>query len=850
MKFLLRWTAHNSFLMVIALSLLLSPVDVSQADRKDQRDSSVSKARSSRVKARSPQARQKKRVKRRVVRTRKGKRVRQQRQVRQRPADRRGRNVVKKNSRRVRRQAAKRSVRRQRASQRRLTVAMLKRVPIKQRIELYRALVLTMGALELSRSSSAKVSYEQRHLLLELLFPLAHAQDPNPTGVNGCFFAGYPPVPCGSESDFFAQHNCSIQGEMNNGVRCNPKLFPTQPCVYRNDPGRRIVGRGYASTTACAYADATRMNKLFEDRQVNFIDKSVIEEWFQKEENKEIGLQEIMQRANWPSTPNEVEWRQKLSGLLSNFDEVPPEKLIAYYNSVGFDAIETSVNMVNQNCQNSGSQNKPFEIEHCKFFDGLLSRLQEASKQQSSSTIPDIVGGLFTIPPPPPIEEPDNPNCHKFSDLPGEHFCQARVDNKYMVVRLEKMPEEEDGQAGGCPTEPGFEAGVRRRAVVYLSDSPDGDQYCSDNTEHEARDYNIHNLDEIIDSRRNPEPSLGRGSIPSGEVRRVNQRPRGASISNLSGPCSLSCHNPATNQREPLTHRQRSRTAPPGSPRWSEVTLSQVGRQRSQRRLRSEGRLPSNVARFIVDDKIREIKKSHGKTNLCNIVDWESSPTLGDLGPRRPQERVDTGNFLPGIDTNGLNDFDAGDFKEKLDEGQRKNRNKCFDSDVVGLHEASLFLEHHKTCREKKIRVNESRGRSKRWLGFRSGDKKISDDDDKLYFDKPTIKLKLKGKDGLDESFGDNGNDGQVNVNLLSTDENSRTRRTWEDWFYGDYGDKDTQGSDFTDNPSQVFQGLVNNNGQCAEDSLPPPPASEAPAGGGTSIPARTGGGLTETPSD
>lgn len=835
MKFLLRWTAHNSFLMAIALSLFLSPVDVSQADRRDQRNSSVSKAKSSRVKARSPQARQKKRVKRRVVRTKKGKRVRQQRQVRRRPADRRGRNVVKKNSRRVRRQVAKKGVRRQRASQRRLTVAMLKRVPIKQRMELYRALVLTMGALELSRSSSAKVSYEQRHLLLELLFPLAHAQ----YGIQDCFFAGYPPEPCTEEDAVFGRHVCRHNPAL---VQCNPNLFPTQPCVYSNKAfrSRFRTTRGYASTTACAYADTKRMTEFLNQTEAENISQGSIRQWANN--NPDVGLDESTDSNRWSPNPTTDKWLSSLDGLIPEQSDENVDKRKKYYNEVGLDKIIEGVEMVQDHCGESMQSNSPskaFEEAHCGFFHGYLHKLNPEpgfqlpdTENPQGSPIDGIKGGLPTGPPPPP----PNPNCHKFSDLPGEHFCQAEVGGKYMVVRLEEI-EGLSGQNGGCPTE--FGSGtenVRRKAVVYASDSPDGDRYCSDNNEYAAMDYAIHSPGEINESRGTEDPRLfSRNAANRGyEATGTDRNPSDANLSNLSDPCSNACSNPALNPRNYRPGRDLQR---PES--WS------LGRKRAWERMRNEGNLQSNVASFTYNGKKREFKKQRGKTNLCDITEFEAEHVQNDLA-RRSGESIRSRNFLPGVNLKSYsptnNDsFDTTKFTEKLNE--RRNRNKCFDSDVVGLHEASLFLEHHRSCQAKKIRVNESKGRSKRWLGLRSGDKKISDSDNTYYF-KPNDTIKLKLKAGRHSEFDYySGDGGGLNVKLQESEDRDRRGRTWEDWLYGDGGDHEQLGGQgYQSNQATIFRGLINTESHICGPLVTTSAGEETEAG------TRTGTGTGEIP--
>ena len=319
--------------------------------------------------------------------------------------------------------------RRQKTSQK-WTVTLFNKLSVKQKIRVYNSLITTMAVLEIggqSRPSSAH--------FLRLLINRAYAQNGST-----CFFAGYP-APCNNPNSIYSNNQCSVQGRP--GVKCNTDLFPTAPCVHRLAYGQRGRIRGYATTQACAYAEAIRMKAYLQQTDLNDITEDSIKRWGE-ENSSDDAVDQIMNDSSLWGYPLDA-WKEKTDALRYQDDDGKSDAYFqAFTDDEGTNSIVQTLNDVQETC---GGVRKTFERKHCDFFTNDLQDIREAVNNVTPVEATDDRGAEV-------IKE----ECKPFSQLPGEHFCQAKLsDNKYIVVRFETPINEittGDGNVIGTDTNP------------------------------------------------------------------------------------------------------------------------------------------------------------------------------------------------------------------------------------------------------------------------------------------------------------------------------------------------------------------------------------------------------------
>ncbi len=308
--------------------------------------------------------------------------------------------------------------------------ARWKRLPVKQKIKLYHSMVRTMAVLELSRRQrSTKTS--SLYPFWQLFIAQAYAQN-SPVA---CFLGGYTVRGC-RRGDWNAARNisgrrCDLNGNgTNNGITCNPEIFPTAPCVYDLREARETVSRNYSTTQACAYADAQLIAQKLRDGSISPEQKrTVVEEQLNNEDLWQLGD---------PST-----WIDKRNKLIETI--LGGNNAMTRYNEALLSeatGILDKLQEVDVACRHVSSS---FEEKHCDVFRHDLRALETEKNRATEAT----------------------DSCFKFHELPGEHFCQVKTgDDKYLVVRLERGGEENN----------------RLNAVVYQSDSSPAGDYCLDSS--------------------------------------------------------------------------------------------------------------------------------------------------------------------------------------------------------------------------------------------------------------------------------------------------------------------------------------------------------------------------------
>ena len=369
------------------------------------------------------------------------------------------------------------AVSRQRKDEQKWTVASFHRLPLRHKVRLHGLVVATMSALEISRNGSPDARRTAFfHYLWNLGLPFAYAQ-----GRGGCFFGGHFQQNCRG-SEIYSQNECELPRQRGRGseigVKCNGNLFPTQPCVYRrnnnpNNTGGRI--RGYATTQACAYADAIRMKAFLNQTDTDAITPDELNTWASN--NIESGTQQTLDENLWGVPIDPDQWMEKTNDLRTDIDG---EKANAYYGLVQNELVENLEN-IKEKCEEDITN--WFEKKHCDFFEKELEEMQA------------IADRLPSTPEETPVEASE---CVSFRQLPGEHFCQAKKGDEYLVVRLEgKITIERD--ENGNFERPIFTRSQPYTAVVYRSDSAKG-PYCP----HEGEDFQYKEIIEDDDSGHTP----------------------------------------------------------------------------------------------------------------------------------------------------------------------------------------------------------------------------------------------------------------------------------------------------------------------------------------------------------
>lgn len=466
--------------------------------------------------------------------------------------------------------------------QRQWTVARFNKLPAKEKIHLYRTVVSTMAVLEISRSRRKQASSQH---LWQLLLPFAYAAG------NGCFFGGHFAENCRATQEVYNNNACDIGDR--KGVRCDARIFSTSPCVHQHN--REINGsrvRGYASTQACAYAEAQRIKQYLETTNASDVSIESIKAWGEANpDSSQIANELMSNRDFWvPVTPDN--WKEETDAMLAG---IPSDKQRAYEQALITDSAGVIARLREVQSECSGGV-RPFEQKHCDFFQRELDRLSSidqtpqpdpAPPDPETPTTTTTTSTTTTT-----VSEPRTPEvaCKSFAQLPGEHFCQLKFPNgNVRVVRLEEREN-------------------IHQAVIYDLNKNNG-QYCLN------KDYSS-----------------------------VNQN---NSNSNLKQPDKVGC-----------------------------ISDSE-----------------SNEASFQLSNTKINIKKFNGRSNRCLLTTQN-----GNI--------MRTENFIPGIDIND-EDFNTEKLNEKLEalSNRDQDKDKCFEPDVVALQEASLVLENHKECIEKRVRV-------------------------------------------------------------------------------------------------------------------------------------------------
>ena len=406
--------------------------------------------------------------------------------------------VRKRTSSRARKETIRKENRVRRQNTRLSLEARWKRLPVKQKIKLYHSMVRTMAVLELSRRQrSTKTS--SLYPFWQLFIAQAYAQTQRGT----CFLGGHIVPNCNWRATRLDTENkrCSLNNT-NDGIRCNRAVFPTAPCVRDfNDPAVRSIRSTYSTTQACAYADAQLIARHLSSSSNGSLNFGAITE---AQKNAVVEDQLSNSNRNLWLLADPGDWIEKRDQLIKDtLDDGDEGDAMTKYNEALLSeatGIVDKLESVNEACNDD--VHKSFEKKHCDVFQRDLEALRGASEAQTQTQ---------TLTAPPPAREPEalieadgnadgdtgetedgggrgddgadeageveeeagerredgaerntNGGCVKFHQLPGEHFCQVKTrDNKYLVVRLERGNEENN----------------RLNAVIYQSNSPEGD-YC------------------------------------------------------------------------------------------------------------------------------------------------------------------------------------------------------------------------------------------------------------------------------------------------------------------------------------------------------------------------------------
>lgn len=340
-----------------------------------------------------------------------------------------------------------------RKGQQKWTVASFNKLPLKHKLRLHGLVVATMSALEISRSGSPDA---RRTAFLQYLWslgiPFAYGQSGG-----GCFFGGYFQENCRGGL-IYNTNRCDLpkqgtSGGTELGVKCNPGLFPTAPCVYKRNNNSSNTGgriRGYATTQACAYADAIRMKAfLNQTDDADAINSDALGKW--ASDNEALGAEDVLGADLWGVPIDPDKWMDKTNGFRAGLDE---EEATAYYGLVQENLVG-GLEDIKEKCAEKVTN--WFEKKHCDFFQAELAKIQAIV-----DGLPPAAGDIGAA----PAAETQEDNCLPFSQLPGEHFCQAKKGNDYLVLRLITT-----SRIGG----------VSKTAKAYKSTTPEG-RYCEDTT--------------------------------------------------------------------------------------------------------------------------------------------------------------------------------------------------------------------------------------------------------------------------------------------------------------------------------------------------------------------------------